>query len=130
MYHWSEVRTGALDVQHDVVSSTYILAAVAATVLKTVTPVSAARSISQRLTPAKTIGCWPWSLVYPVTPQRRLTWENMDAVMLIADKYGMPAIMQRAEYFIMDHLNDLSIDRNNKSFAWTWILRAEQCGLS
>lgn len=50
--------------------------------------------------------------------------------MLIADKYGMPAIMQRAEYLFMDHLNDMSLDRNSKSFAWTWILRAEQCGLS
>lgn len=68
--------------------------------------------------------------VYPVTPQPQPTWEVMKTLMLIGNKYSMPALLQRVGIMITHNVRDLDLDTDSELFVWDWVCRLGHNGLT
>lgn len=68
--------------------------------------------------------------IYPVNPQPQPTWELMETLKLIGDKYSMPALLQRVGVIVTHNMRDMDLDPDSDLFFWDWIHRLEQHGLT
>lgn len=52
----------------------------------------------------------------------------LQILMKVADKYDMPAIMERCTSFLMSNMNQLTHVRDRMEFGWKWIALADAVG--
>lgn len=66
------------------------------------------------------------ALIYPVRPPQAITWDNVEVLVKLGDKYGMPAFLQRFSSFLEFRMEDLVLLPNSKLFLWNWIFTADR----
>lgn len=67
--------------------------------------------------------------LYPVTPQPVTNWDNLEPMLALADKYCMPALIQRLGAFLKHKIKKLELSSSSKLFVWKWIYVADRYGL-
>lgn len=69
------------------------------------------------------------SFLYPVVPEPDMTWEWVEGLLTLADKFCMPALMHHISNFMLKNSNQLTAKSDSYLFAWKWINLCEKFGL-
>lgn len=67
--------------------------------------------------------------LYPVTPPPVVTWDSLEPLLRIGDKYAMPAFLQKSNNFIQHQKKDLTLDPDSNLFVWKWVHVLDRYGL-
>ena len=59
--------------------------------------------------------------IYP-GEQPQVKWDNLEALLLLGDKYDMPDLASRAAKFLAAHQGELNSTKNDSKYIWKWIL--------
>jgi hypothetical protein len=51
-----------------------------------------------------------------------VTWENLEELLVLGDKYHMPDLASRASKFLKAHQAELNSDDKDYKYIWKWIL--------
>jgi hypothetical protein len=59
--------------------------------------------------------------IYP-GDEAEVTWDNVEALLVLGDKYDMPDLACRASKFLNTHLKELNNKAQDCKYIWKWIL--------
>ena len=59
--------------------------------------------------------------IYPGQPYAELTGDNLEALLVVGDKYDMPDLAHRVSTFLAAHLEELNSNPGDPMYVWTWI---------
>ena len=59
--------------------------------------------------------------IYP-GEQPEVTWNNLDSLLVLGDKYDMPDLASRAAKFLEAHQKELNGSGKDPKYIWKWIL--------
>ncbi|EFJ47670.1 hypothetical protein VOLCADRAFT_91657 [Volvox carteri f. nagariensis] len=77
-------------------------------------------------------------LIYPPTrlPRPAIGWDNIDSVIVLADKYGMSGLLLLCEAFLLSNGGGggggsttgaaFSCDPEDRAYVWKWLQRADR----
>ena len=61
------------------------------------------------------------AFLYPVSEPAQVTWSNLEAVLVVGDKYDMPHIMSRGVKFLDAHMHELNTTEGHEKYIWKWL---------
>jgi hypothetical protein len=64
--------------------------------------------------------------IYPGNDEVEVTWDNLEALLVLGDKFDMPDLAYRATKFLVAHHANLSSHDKDPKNIWKWILLLDQ----
>ena len=58
---------------------------------------------------------------YPGDQPEQVTWDNVEALLVLGDKYDIPKLASRALQFLKAHLHELNISKGSCRYIWKWV---------
>lgn len=70
--------------------------------------------------------------LYPAAadaPKARITWDNLEAVLVLGNKYDMKGLVQKGSAFLKARKEKLDKQHDSSKFVWKWLKLTAQLGL-
>lgn len=69
--------------------------------------------------------------LYPVVPATEAvpSWDNLEVLLAVADKYSMPALIRRVEAYLQSNMSQLNYNSQGNRYIWKWLYAADRYGL-
>ena len=65
------------------------------------------------------------AFAYPSVEPATVNWDNLEALLLLGDKYDMPVLREKAGVFLTAHIKDITAAEQ----LWKWMKLADKAGL-
>jgi hypothetical protein len=66
------------------------------------------------------------AFAYPSVEPAAVSWDNLEALLVLGDKYDMPVLREKAGGFLTSHVKDLAAD---SAQLWKWMKLADKASL-